>query len=564
MKGNVKNSKKILALALAGVAMLSISISSVVFFNKSNANKLDDEVVINILHTNDIHGDATNISYVAKYKQETENAILVDGGDATQGKSLATYTKGDALIQLMNASKYDLSTFGNHEYDYGLEQLMTNVENAEFPFVAANVVKKSGGLLLETEEDNGGYKIIEKAGKKIGFFGLSTVETAYKTNPENVKDLTIEPEIETAKKVVDELEEQDCDLIVALVHMGIDKESNPKSTDLAEQVDGIDLVIDGHSHSDLQYEAKNGAKVVQAGTQIKKLGHVKVTFNEENEPELESKLLTLDEFSQYGKDEEVEKLYKKLTDKVTEALATVIGKTDKDILANETTADGKVKRLVRNRETAIGDLSADSMEWEAKRYLEKTEYNKLPVVVLNNGGGLRDDLKAGDITVGQVLGVCPYGMYVSMKVVTPDVIYKALEHGISSLTLDENNEVSGYAGCYPQVAGMRFEMDMKKTPYKAGENDGERVLAVYLTNEDGTETLLDRNDKETQVVLASNNFIIAGGDGYTMLGDLKGIGDANTLDEALGDYITKLTEEGGGSFTYEMDGNRSVEINGKK
>ena len=136
MKGIKISSKKVFALVIACIMMLSICCSTLLFFNKSKADEKSDDVVINILHTNDIHGDGTNFSYIAKYKQETENAILVDGGDATQGKSLATYTKGDAIIQLMNKSGYDLSTFGNHEFDYGLDVLRNNIESAEFSFLA--------------------------------------------------------------------------------------------------------------------------------------------------------------------------------------------------------------------------------------------------------------------------------------------------------------------------------------------------------------------------------------------------------------------------------------------
>ena len=189
MKGSKKISKRVLAIGLAGAMALSICCSTALFFTKSNANKKSDDVVINILHTNDIHGDGANMSYIAKFKKETENAILVDGGDATQGKSLATYTKGDALIQLMNASGYEISTFGNHEFDYGLDVLRTNMANAKFSFLAANVKYKEGGLFAASEDSNGAYKIIEKAGKKIGFFGLATTETAYKTNPENITEI---------------------------------------------------------------------------------------------------------------------------------------------------------------------------------------------------------------------------------------------------------------------------------------------------------------------------------------------------------------------------------------
>ncbi|MBE5934768.1 MAG: hypothetical protein E7262_03110 [Lachnospiraceae bacterium] len=493
-----------------------------------------------------------------------ENGILVDAGDATQGKSLATCTQGNALIELMNSAGYSLSIFGNHEFDYGMDQLLKNIENAKFTFLAANVRKDNGDLLLKTEEENGGYKIIEVEGKKIGFFGISTTETAYKTNPNNVKGIKFEPEIESTQKVADELNGLGCDYVVGLMHVGIDKESNPKSTDIADAVTGVDVIIDGHSHSDLQYESKNGTKVVQAGTQIKKLGQITVTFAQD-ETKVETKLVTDEEFKKYGKKEEVESLYQKFTKELDEIYAEVVGNTATDIIANEVTDTGKVKRLVRNRETAIGDLVTDSMLWEAEKFLSKSEFKDLPLVAMTNGGGLRDDLKAGDITVGEVFAVTPYSMTLVVKEVTPNVLYEALESSISCLTLNENNEVSGYSGGFPQVSGMRYEMDLTKKAYEEGVCKGEKVVAVYYTNKDGKEQLLDRNDTTTKIALAANNFIYAGGDGYSMLSGMKPIVEGNVMDEILADYITKLTEESeNGSFTYVMDGNRSVEINSKK
>jgi 2',3'-cyclic-nucleotide 2'-phosphodiesterase (5'-nucleotidase family) len=185
-------------------------------------------------------------------------------------------------------------------------------------------------------------------------------------------------------------------------------------------------------------------------------------------------------------------------------------------------------------------------------------------VAFANGGGVRANIPAGDITIGQVYNVLPFGNTLSVKIITPDVLYKALEFGISGLSLDENGKVTGLVGSYPQVSGMRFEMDLTKTAYAEGVTDGERITAVYLVNQDGTETKLERTDATTQIAFASNDFLIAGGDGFTMLTNLKHILVGNVLDEVLGDYITKLTEDNGGAFTYEMPGNRSVEINQKQ
>jgi len=108
-------------------------------------------------------------------------------------------------------------------------------------------------------------------------------------------------------------------------------------------------------------------------------------------------------------------------------------------------------------------------------------------------------------------------------------------------------------------------MSLTKKAYEEGVCKGEKVVAVYYTNKDGKEQLLDRNDTTTKIALAANNFIYAGGDGYSMLSGMKPIVEGNVMDEILADYITKLTEESeNGSFTYVMDGNRSVEINSKK
>ena len=211
----------------------------------------------------------------------------------------------------------------------------------------------------------------------------------------------------------------------------------------------------------------------------------------------------------------------------------------------------------------MGDLVADSNVWYAKNALQSTQYKDLPVIALANGGGVRANIKAGNITIGDVYNVLPFGNTLSVKVITPDVLYKTLEYSISGLSLDAKGNISGLVGSYPQVSGMRFDMDLKKDAYAEGKSNGKRIKAIYLVNEDGTEIKLDRKDKKTQIAFASNNFLIAGGDGFTMLTNLKNKLEGNILDEILADYITKLTEESNGCFTYKMPGNRSVEVNQK-
>ena len=167
MMKKILKSKKSLVVILSLVLVLAMGISTT-FVNssrKSNACLASKEVEINILHTNDIHADVENLSYISQYKRETKNALWFDGGDATQGKPIATYTKGKAIVEILNAGKLDAAAVGNHEFDYGSKQLLKNAKTAKFPFLAANVKNEYGKELLKKWNNNGAYKIFKRVSR---------------------------------------------------------------------------------------------------------------------------------------------------------------------------------------------------------------------------------------------------------------------------------------------------------------------------------------------------------------------------------------------------------------
>ena len=545
-----KKSIKSFSLALS----LTLCVSSYPYTNVFGASK--DAIVI--YHTNDMHGNVENLASVKTLKDNTENALLIDAGDATQGSSLATYTKGQAIIDIMNTTGYDVATLGNHEFDFGSEKAVENMKRAKFTPISANVVDTNGNLLLNGINGNGANVIEEVNGKKIGIFGLTTEETYYKTNPKNLNGTEFKSVIETAKNQVELLKAENVDAIVAVVHIGDDKSSSPTSLDLAKEVDGIDLVIDGHSHTIIQQKV-NDTTVVQTGTALESLGKVTLSF-ENDDINIKNELLDMETVvKENPANEEVTKIYNSYNEQVNKELEKVIGNTKSDLYAFS--EDGT--RLCRIEETPMGDLIADSMVYSTKKLLENTEYKNHPVVALENGGGVRANIEAGDITLGDVFNVLPFGNIISVKVITPDVLYNALENGVSKMEIDANGQVTGLDGRFPQISGMRIEIDPTKTAFNPENPDastGERVSAIYLVDENGKETLLDRKDSKTEIVLASNDFVIAGGDGYTALSNLKHIAEGEVLDVVLADYITYLTEQQGGSFTYNMAGNRTQVI----
>ena len=213
-------------------------------------------VTVTIYTTNDIHGVVAGnekggnigIAQAAAIAASTENALLVDAGDATQGASFATITQGADVIRLMNEAGYDAMAAGNHEFDYGTDRLLANQELAEFPILSTNV-KKDGKSLLKP------YEVVEAGGKKIGFIGVTTKNTATSTNPEQLKGVVFEDEVQSVKDQLAAIRKESVDAVVLICHMG-DSDAAVDCT-VKDLLDGLSddecaqiaAVVDGHSHT---------------------------------------------------------------------------------------------------------------------------------------------------------------------------------------------------------------------------------------------------------------------------------------------------------------------------
>ncbi|WP_058484895.1 5'-nucleotidase C-terminal domain-containing protein [Defluviitalea phaphyphila] len=461
--------------------------------------KLSGYDTLTIFHTNDIHGFMEEGAYdgmgyakiatkVNQTKAKQENVLLLDAGDAIQGSNLVTLNEGEAAIEVMNEMNYDVMVAGNHEFDYGKERLKELEEMANFPILGANIKYEDGTDFLTP------YVIKEVGGIKVGIFGLTTPETTYKSHPDNTKGLKFNDIVETAKEMVEELEEQ-TDVIIALAHLGIEGEDT--SIKLAQNVEGIDVIIDGHSHSVVENRVENGTLIVQAGEKSNNLGVVQLAFKD---GELVSKygyLFSKEEASYLQEDETI----KTLIDKI---------KLENEKIENEVVANSPIdldgeRENVRTKETNLGNLITAAM-------LDVSGAD----VALMNGGGIRASIPAGEVTKGEVLTVLPFGNTVRVLEVTGADIKAMMEQGLS--TYPEP------LGAFPHIAGMTVTFDPSKEA-------GNRVVEIKVVGKP-----LDENKTYT---LVTNDFLAAGGDGYDMLVNKKVVAEYNTLDQELINYIQK-------------------------
>ena len=525
---------------------------------------VDGKIVI--LHTNDTHGadlaaegTSFGMAGVAQLKKDFEAAgaqvLLLSAGDSIQGKPLVSADQGKSAIAFMNAAGYDAMTVGNHELDYGLDNLKALAETAEFPILCADMTTEADGkTVFEANQ------IFELDGVKVGVFGLATPETLTKADPSKMVGITF-PQTEdlyaVAQAQVDELTEAGADLIVCLGHLGVDAESTGnRSIDVCENVDGIDLFIDGHSHSTTadittavgDTNVVNGTKIVSTGTALANVG---VVIYDQEADTLTDELVSAAAYTKV--DADVAKLVSDRDAAVKAAYGEKIATTEVDLngsrsggaaIAYNTDAELTFPEGegVRTCETNLGDFATDAILWQARQTLGEENVD----AALTNGGGIREALAKGDISKLDLLAVFPFGNTVATIDVTGAQLLEALE-AATCTTPDA-------IGAFPQVSGIEFTINADvayengaqypNSTYYAPANPGSRVTITSVNGQPF--------DAEATYTIATNDFTAKGGDTYGVFaaaGGWKDVGVA--LEDALINYTT---EELGGKITAEQYG----------
>jgi len=523
---------KILALILT--LLLALGLQGAMVSAEEVTDDLSGKLVI--IHTNDTHGGdvaeagisigtAGVAQLVKDYEARGAEVLLVSAGDAIQGDPLVNLNKGLNAIEFMNEAGYDLMVPGNHEFDFGFDNLKELEQKAKFPFISSNILDKETGEPVFKEN-----MIIETKVGKIGIFGLTTPETLTKANPKNVASLNFlagEELYENARQQVKKLTEGGADYIICVAHLGIDDESEPnRSIDVIKNVYGIDVVIDGHSHSVIEGEKHGDTILVSAGTKLSHVGVVTI-----DKGGINTKLISASEYSSV--DSSVYKSIVIESARINEMLSDKFAIT-------EVFLDGNRDPGVRTKETNLGDFAADAILWAANNAVGGGVD-----LAITNGGGIRASIEIGDVTMKDMKTVFPFGNTVAIVKVTGAQLLELLEASTCSTPVA--------IGAFPQVSGIEFTIDTS-VPYVNGEqypdstyyapaNPGARIKNVMVN---GKALVLDKT-----YTMATNDFLAAGGDTYYILKNLSSYNTGVALEDALINYTSEVLN---GVISEEMYG----------
>lgn len=526
--------KKLLAMLLAA-SMLLVGFA---FAEEAAA----EHTPVVVLYENDVHcGIEENVGYagVAAYRNAYKalgyDTILVDNGDAVQGDVVGTLSKGEAIIDIMNALEYDVAIPGNHEYDYGMEQFMALTERANFPYISSNFKKTDGTAIFPS------HVILEAGGWKIGFVGATTPHTFTSSTPTYFQDeegnyiysfsegADGENLYNAVQTAVDETRAEGADFVFLMSHLGVDADENGNvytSSAVITHTTGIDAVLDGHSHTVMECEVVKNADgedvlLTQTGTKLQNLGVLTI----EPDGTISTKLHNETIF----KDPDAQAVLDGIKAQNEEILNQVVASTQVKLTTTDPTAkaeDGSPLRIVRSQETNLGDLCAD-----AYRTLLDAD------VGFVNGGGVRADIEAGDITYANIIKVHPFGNAACKIEVTGQQLLDALEMGARELPAENGGFIQVSGMTYEINVGIPSSVEVDDKGNFVGVNGERRVQNVTV----GGEPI----DPEKTYTLASHNYWLkSGGDGMSMFPGSPLLQDEVMLDNQV--LITYIVDKLGG------------------
>lgn len=498
---------------------------------------------VTIVYTNDIHSYVYNtktdedgnevpglrLSNVAALAEdlraEGKNVLLIDAGDEVQGSAYGSFDKGNSVIEIMNACGFQLSTPGNHDFDYGMDAFFAFTERADYPFISCNFLRADGTQVFPSTET------FDVAGTTVAFVGVSTPNTIITSTPVYFQDedgnylytfLGISDAndlYESVQAAVDSVREE-ADYVIVLGHVGINSDDDAKgisSTAIIENTEGIDAFIDAHSHNTMESELvanKNGEEVLltQTGAYLTAVGVMTISADGEITTELRTEY--------ENADSEIAEMEEQLNSAVMAQLGQTVAELETTLYIYN--PELETQRIVRSMETNAGDFVADAFYWYFNECLRQD-----CDFVITNGGGVRSQTEAGDINCLDLVNICPFGNQLCIVEATGQEILDALEMGaVVAGTWDTERDVPSEDAAFLHVAGLKYTVDAAvETSVLTDENgyfqsvDGDyRVKDVQVYNRE-TGAYEPLNLEKTYRVGGLNYILRNSGDGYSMFAD---------------------------------------------
>ena len=464
-----------------------------------------------ILYENDVHCGIDGYMKMAGLrdainKSDTAYAAIVCCGDFLQGNTSGAISKGQYIVDIMKLMGYDAVTLGNHEFDYGIPRMKMLLEQLGAPITCVNLYDATEQQLVYAP-----YVIHQYGNKKVAFIGVCTPETMllegyafYDTNGGLEYDLKPKTFYQLVQQAVDNARAEGADYVVMLSHVGETPQSMGFSSHrMVNKTRGIDVVLDGHSHEIFENAKATNIDgkpitVTQTGTQFENIGKLLIT----PDGRLTTHLLKPADIPY--EDAPVKAVTDSIHKMVKAATSKVVAHSDYQLVVS----DENKQWIVRGRETNAGDLVAD-----AYRYALKSD------IAFENGGGIRNDIMAGDITYGDIIGMLPYDNTLRRIAVTGQQLKEMLTRCTALVPILDGN--------FPQCSGLRFTIHSKS----------HTVNDIQVLQEDGTYAPLDESHTYS---VTTTNYNHEGGGFFDCFKKCPVLQESSLrYYEALSDYLTK-------------------------
>ena len=488
--------------------------------------EMSDDIVI--IHTNDVHvGIMDNIGYdgLLLYKKELQkkykNVITVDLGDQNRGGILGIISKGTIIMDIMNYIGYDVSILGNHEFDFGMEQIEILNQTLKCGYICANFCYRENKTSIFPP-----YKILNIGEQKIGFIGVVTPTTLFKTNIHSVlnkegkmlydflSDNKGQELYSTIQRYIDELKKVKTNYIIILAHLGnIDEPKEFNIVEFLSHLNGVDAVLDAHTHQIYSFVSKDKdgkeIPIVQAGVKLNAFGVLKITNKGKISSEIIYEVPPPEEKNQNEAkkiirnnkerwvDAGLNKKMNEYIEKYSNSLSQIIGYSNYSLLMSLDNSGDPLKQISLVQESNLCNLVADAIR----------SYGKSDICIIN-AGNMKSNLMRGNITYQNILEILPFLSKIITKEVLGKDILDALEFGTKNLP--------GMMTGFPQVSGISFKVNSNLKSNVEVDGDGSFIKVngnrrVYDVIIDGEK--LDLNKKYK---IAFTFYVGNGGDGYSM------------------------------------------------